>query len=99
VLERKNRWIDRIERRQRAEWIEMALKDLEDSDGDVDAGTVRKAITAAYSEARTADAKFKTDLELDAPGNHSIEVHSNRIDVLVYNDAGGFQRLTVPRRP
>ncbi len=99
VLERKNRWIDRIERRQRAEWIEWALKELEDSDGDIDAGTVRKAITAAYSEARTADAKFKTDLELDAPGNHSIEVHSNRIDVLVYNDAGGFQRLTVPRRP
>ena len=99
VIQKKHRWIDRFERRSRTTMIEVALKELEDSDGDVDAGTVRKAIAATYSKTRAADPKFQPDLELDAPGNHTIEVRSNRIDVLVYNEAGGFQRFTVPRRP
>ena len=57
---------------------------------------VRKAITEASGG---WDSESKPIRELDAPGHHTIEVGTNRIDVLVYDRRGGFRRFTVPRRP
>lgn len=99
VIQRKNRWIERIERRERAFRIGIALEILKESATEITVESVRAAIDAEVRNWAKHGSKPSPEAELDAPGHHWIEAHSNRIDVLVFNEVGGYERHSISRRP
>ncbi len=96
VIPKKSRKVEQMEEWIRFERIGSALEVLKTRSTPIDAEAVRKATAEALGG---RDGESDTIRELDAPGQHTIEVGTNRISVLVFDRRGGFQRFGVPMRP